>query len=455
MSAAAVFIFKTASLKKNFLQKLIIKKMVNKPLFSSVVAKDLTNWLLRCSQSEQKKVLNELAEEKYESIIAKIKDKKLKKTLKLVGLGKEDKNLPSSEIYKILEAFAALQKGSEKKAVALLAKPVKKNETIKALRQLMTAEIALASGDLQTVADEITSCLKVFKRKNMPFEEAKAYFVLGTAYRISGIYDTADFMLRSALALYQNISCDKKVAETYGTLGMLMAAQNRFDEADSFYQKALKTVENDTDKELYYFIVSQRALNFLYQKKEKEAESLAQRALKGHSSAAGKAFASEILARVFWTNKKWEQQLKFAKQAEKLYRQEKNAAAAFECQYLTAEAYVEQEKLSEAEEILRDLIKQEKDQKSCFYVANAMTLLGLILLQKKDIKGAKTIFNQALNQELYNERNIGAAVDYMNLAIVEKESGNLEEMQKNIKNALAYAKENDENLWKKFNAFLN
>ena len=86
-------------------------------------------------------------------------------------------------------------------------------------------------------------------------------------------------------------------------------------------------------------------------------------------------------------------------------------------------------------------------------VQNALSKTGL--LQKKDIKGAKTIFNQALKQELYNERDIGIAIDYINLAVVAKKCGEISEMQKNLEKALSYAKDIDEDLYLKIKAILN
>ena len=53
----------------------------------------------------------------------------------------------------------------------------------------------------------------------MLFEEAETYFSLGTIYRISGIYDTAELMYRTALNIYADLFSNKCEAETLGTLG--------------------------------------------------------------------------------------------------------------------------------------------------------------------------------------------------------------------------------------------
>ena len=454
--AIGLFIQKLLGLKKGFLRKLIIQKMVNNPSFSTVVAEDFSNYLLKVKPSERKYILRYLEAKNFKKMIAKIKNKEIKRLLELVLFEKEEKKENDSDAYELIKAFIAIRKRQEEKAsIILAAQKSNRDKKIKALQHLLTAELSLSAGDLQTVADEISICLKIFKNKNMLFEEARAYFILGTAYRISGIYDTADFMLRSALMLYKELKCFEKMAETYGTLGMLMAVQERFEEADSFYQKALEILKGCDSQEIKFFIISQQALMLLYKKDYKTAEKLAQKAYNKQKSVAGKAFASEILAYISCATKKWKKQLEFALQAENLYLKDKNYAAAFESKYLSAEALVNKEDLSSAETTLRDLIEKEKTHKTCFHIANAITLLGLVLLQKNDIKGAKTIFNQALKQELYNERDIGAAIDYINLAVVAKKCGDKSETRKNLEKALIYSKDIDENLYQKIRAALN
>ena len=55
--------------------------------------------------------------------------------------------------------------------------------------------------------------------------------------------------------------------------------------------------------------------------------------------------------------------------------------------------------------------------------------------------------NQALRLELFSNRKTGAAVDYANLAIVEKKQGNIYDAHKNLAAALQYAKDTDKDLY--------
>ena len=112
-------------------------------------------------------------------------------------------------------------------------------------------------------------------------------------------------------------------------------------------------------------------------------------------------------------------------------------------------------KIKESEKTLRQLIKIEKNCKHCFHIAGAYTLLGLILLENNYPDRAKAMFNQALSKELCNDRKIGAAIDYANLAIVEKMQGNHDEALKNLQKALNYEQDIDEELIKKIKTILS
>ena len=65
------------------------------------------------------------------------------------------------------------------------------------------------------------------------------------------------------------------------------------------------------------------------------------------------------------------------------------------------------------------------------------------------------LFNQSLNLELCNERDIGIAIDYTNLAIVEQKCGNKEKAKENINIAIKYAKDLDQELYEKIKDLLN
>ena len=88
---------------------------------------------------------------------------------------------------------------------------------------------------------------------------------------------------------------------------------------------------------------------------------------------------------------------------------------------------------------MRQITKQAAKQESCFHVANAYNLLGLIFLQKKEFQRAKGLFMQAVSFEERNERFNCAAVDYANIALIEQKCGNVDQARKTLELALEYA----------------
>ena len=326
---------------------------------------------------------------------------------------------------------------------------------MKAYQSLLTAKIALFEADLQTASEEAGRALKVFQKHNLLFEEAVAYYVLGTIYRVSGVFDTADFMLRSALKVFKLINATKYEAEILGNFGLLMAVQKRFDEAFSYFDEAEKLFSSIGDNLNQSFVICQRAMLWLLQNNSKQALSLAQPILKKTKNPALLALASDIVGRCAFATGQWSKAAKASVEAASYYFKQKNYPAAFESQYIQAESLVKQSRLDEAELVLRELIRKEKYHHGCFHIANAHTLLGLIFLQQNDAKRAKAIFNQALEQELHNERSIGIAIDYANLAATERKCGNMQEAYKNLNLALSYAKDVDEELWQQIKSVLD
>ena len=445
-------IYKLISMKNLFIQKVITRQIINGPFFSTLAVKDLSKFILKHNRSQRKQMLNLIAKNEFRLLIKQINDSLLKAKINLMIKGKTTKVTKPDNLYQLMEVSLLLDQMNNNKALLLLDKLPKDAKSLPlALRGvyfLNLAQISMSEGDLETSSMKAGAALKIFQKKNMLFEEAKAYLLLGTIYKISGLFDTADLMFRSSLKIFQYIQAPKYEAEVLSSLGMLMSLQERFAEASAFFDQAKKIFSNLKEEENKHFIISQTAMNELLQNNLDNAEELANLSLKKHHSDSGKALASEIIARTSFAKMSWADVIKFAETASNLYLKEHNYAAYFECRYLIAEAKTNLSLDVEAEVILREIIDQEKHHKSCFHVANAYTLLGLILLKQNKLYSAKSIFNQALNRELYNERYKGAAIDYLNLALVEKQCGNMEGYSKNITAALNCVTDMDEDLYK-------
>ena len=454
-AAVGLTFFYIKRLKKLFLTGLISKNMINQNLYSSLIVKDICNHILSCKKNKQDNILKALLENNFNRFRKELTNKAIVSKIDLC-IKKNIIRFESKDIVYLLGlAKRYIQENRQNKALEILQQlKIKKLSLIQqAYYKQIMAQILLFEGDLLTASEDLYIALNIFKRKKMLFEEAETYFIIGTIYRISGVYDTAEIMFKSSWEIFAGIGSLRRQAEVLGTIGLLMSAQDRFEEARDYYQKALKKAA--FDKTLRDFILSQQAMLELVSGKIKKADEIASGVLKNTKNSSVKANILDVLARIKFSEKKYQAAVKYASQAEELFYNNKNYSAYFECVYLKAIILVYAKKLDESENVLRKLIEEEKTQKSCFHIAGAYTLLGLILLDKNEHQRAKAIFNQALTKECCNNRKTGIAIDYANLAIVEKLQGNNKEAFENLQKALSQAKDTNENLIKKIKEIFN
>ncbi len=440
-------IVKIIRLKYLFLQKIVSKKIMDRGLFSTIAIKEFTNYIFNQKKNIQKLLLKNILDDKFNLVCDNIQNPLIKAKFKLMVKGVISKIEYPDNLYNLMSSEFYIKNNQHIKAQNTLQKINKEklNKPQKGLWFLQIAQIALFESDLLTASEFAAKALKIFQKKNFVFEEAQTYFVLGNIYRVCGVFDSADFMLRSALKLFKYLGAKNDEAEVLGTFALLMSIQKRFVEAENYLAKAEKIIPNK--REIVGFIQCQKSMLAFIQDDIKSAEKLAKDILNKKYLPSVTAMANDILSRIAITKKMFNNAIKYANTASNIYLNEKNFASYFECQYIIAEAYVRNSDLDMAEIILRELINKEKHHKSCFYIANAYTLLGLVLLQKNEPNRAKAVFNQALNQELFNNRKTGAAIDYANLAIIEKKYGNIKNAHKNLTAALQYAKDVDDDLY--------
>ena len=453
--AIGLMFFHIKKLQKLFLIRLITKRLANKYLCNSLVVNDICNYIIRCKKNERNKLLNALFEDNFNKFCKQIGDKNINSKIKLCIKKNTQSEKTADIVYLLTLAQHYIKENEQNKALEILQNiKVKKISSIQQVyyRYLM-AQISLFEGDLLLASEDLNIALRFFKKKKMYMEEAEAYFILGTTYRISGIYDTADFMFRASQEIYAHIGSQKGEAEAFGTLGLLMAVQDRFDEAHDYYQKALQKALSD--KTLSDFVLSQEAMLEFVKGDIKKAQKTAANILKSTKNDNVKATVSDILSRIKLNEKKYSSAVKYATISYEIFFRNKNYPASFESLYLKATALSYAGKLNESEQVLRDLIEKEKNHKSCFHIAGAYTLLGLVLLKKNEPERAKAIFNQALSKELCNDRKTGVAIDYANLAIIEKIQGNNDEARENIQKAIAQVKDFDKELAEKIRTILD
>ena len=313
------------------------------------------------------------------------------------------------------------------------------------------AKLALKNGDLEFASQNFYLSAKLFNRCKAYYEEANVYLLLGTTYRICFIFDVAESLFRSALRIFTTLKLDEICAKTYANLGMLMVAQERFEEANHFFQKALSYINIKKHMLTIAEIFNQQALMLIIQKKYKEAEAILKESYIINSEQKninGIAFSLELKANSLWKRKKFVSAAKNAQKASDLYLKIENISGMLESMYLQAQALFCCSKDVEAENVLRQIIKKGKEGSGCFHLANAYNLLGIIFVQRKDLRRAKGLFQQSLDLEQRGCRCSAIATDYANIGFIEMRYGNKGVALKNLHVALDFAQQaEDEELY--------
>lgn len=461
------FWFFSRKLKRDHLRKLISRAIIKqqehtsrKIFYSGSLVKALTNYLLFQKRSQSIETLEQLQNGNIESLILQ-----LKRCRKPVEAEELRAMSDFETAMENLQEMVQKQTGS-KALLALCGLHFNQGEMAKAqqclnridekkLRGFSKAKwlyyqtfFDLQDGDLFSASEHCSKAIRIFNQTQNFYEEAEAHFLFGTIYRISGLFDTAQFVFEAAAKIFKDLKAIKPEAETWGNLGMLMTAQNRYEESESLYQKSLKLYQQIGQKQGEAEIVNQQALDALIGGKYEQSKLWAQEALEIHHklhNCNGEAFSLETLSNIAVVQEDWETASSNAVKAQKLYSKAQNVPAMLEAMLLNARALFELDDLPKAEKILRKIIELSQKQNSCFHVANAYNLLGLLFIKRGDLKRAKGLFQQSLDNELKNERCQGIAIDYANLALIEHRRGHREQAQKMLQTALEYAKTYGEN----------
>ena len=306
----------------------------------------------------------------------------------------------------------------------------------------------LKEGDLLAASQSCIKAEKFFIKAKAPFYLAKTYLLLGTIYRVSFVDDVAELMFRSASKIFDAINLPQGKALALANIGMQNAAKENFDVAEVFFNEANNIFENLNYSQASAEIFNQLGLTYILSKNFDKAEKIlldAQEIFKNADNIAGKAFNSELFSYLYAAQKDFKKSFEAAKSAEVYYAQIKNNAAFLNCLYLQAEALYAQNLFQNAEVVLRDILTFAKRNASCFHVANAYSLLGLIFMQKGELKRAKGLFQQSLEQEQKNNRLSGQVCDYANIGFLELRIGQKDQAKNHLMAAKNLALELEDN----------
>ncbi len=313
---------------------------------------------------------------------------------------------------------------------------------VKAKKLFLEASFALEEGDLMAASEDCAQATVLFRKEKAFYEVAEAHLLMGTIYRVSALYDVAQIMFKTAADIFEQFGASHRKAEAIGNRGMLTAAQELFDDAEAYFLEAENIYASLQQKISQSEIINQRALTFLAAGNYKKAAELIKEARFGGKGRQYDVFAGfnyELESRILSSQKKWKQSFAAAESALNFYKKTKNIPGQLETLMLQAQAAFEMKRNRQAESFARQAIALSEKHPSCFHVANAYSLLGLIFLQQGDLSRAKTFFMQSLSQETRNDRRNGMAIDCANLALLEKLSGHKTEADDFAQKALEYA----------------
>ena len=238
-----------------------------------------------------------------------------------------------------------------------------KNNYILARSLYLQAFFDAREGDLLSASVHANQAAQIFHKLKAFYEEALAYLVSGIIYRTAIITDVAQMMFETALKIFQELNLPNEKAKIFGNLGMLMAIQKRFDEAEDYYNKAIDIFETNKKSIKSAEIYNQMGQLALMQENSSLAQKMAEKALLLHQKEenfAGMAFSKEILAYVAWAQKNYNHVVQLTFEAKNLYQKLENFSAGYENLHLMALAFYEQDKLDEAEKILRKITGKKR-----------------------------------------------------------------------------------------------
>lgn len=321
---------------------------------------------------------------------------------------------------------------------------------LKARHKLLAAKSHLYQTDMLSASEAASHALKIYQRLGFAYEEAECYATLAQIYRISGVFDVAFTMLKDAQKIYKKLKLFAKVAEAEAYFGLIEIGRENYSAAAEYLKSAKTICQKHNLLKTNADISNWLGLTALLADDLAIAYQEFTSAYKNSKASSTASFALEMLARLYLKKKDYKKALTKADDALKLYQKSHHKAGIFETFYLKAEIFYIKQDYDESRRILTALIKEKMPPSAIYYPANAYTLLGAVELKTNHLDMARTLFKQAADLEHALNRLKGAAIDYNNLAELERLNGDKKTAQTYLKQALRYAEEIGDNELKSY-----
>lgn len=331
------------------------------------------------------------------------------------------------------------------KKVLTIIKQCKADKLQKALILKLEAILAMVDSDMLSASQNAVMSAKIFKKYDLPYEEAESYLLLGEIYRISMVFDVSQIMYDEAEKIYVLLKSYENMANVKALKGMLFVAQERFDEAKDLFSESEKIFSENKKYVHKAEIINQQSLSAILQKKYSKGLKYANNALEIHKkykSIRGMAFSYELISLIKYLQKKYNEVYISAKLSMKLYLKTKNYSGFQDCGFVLAQSYFCIKDYENSQKICREIIDSYEKHPTCFHIAGVYSLLGMIYVKLKDFNRASALFKKALNMEQCNERYSAAAADYVNLALISLRRGHNHDASVHLQSALESAEKN-------------
>ncbi len=309
----------------------------------------------------------------------------------------------------------------------------------RALYYYLLAQARLYETDMKSASIYASKALELYQKLGFVYEQGETYLLLFQIYRITGVYDVAETMLREAKKCYSEVGFSAKIAEATAYTGLLELNRENFKAAVKVLDDALAIAKENKLTRTYGDITNWQGLAHYLSGEMQQAEDCFKTAYKIIPSREGQAYAGEMLARVMFKTGKFDEALHYVNKALNIGKNISDKTAEPENLYLKAEILHRLQKNGQSAQILTNLIRKKYPPTATFYPANAYTLLGIIKLERNELELAKTLFKQAADLEFGKNRLKGAVADYNNLAEIAYREGNDAEAETYLRQALAYA----------------
>lgn len=311
----------------------------------------------------------------------------------------------------------------------------------RALYYYLKAQNDFFETDLESASFSCSRALRLYQKLGFVYEEAECYLLLAQIYRVTGIFDVAETMIKEADKRFTLLNINVKKAECKAYTGLIYFGREQYNIAAKYLAKGVSLAKNHKLYRTAADINNWLGLAFYMNKQIRLANRCFFTAFQNARTRACKTYAAEMIARIFYVRNNYPKALKYIQIAIDTSDVEVSLAGHLEKLYLKAEILFAQRQYDSCKKILNKIIKKKLSPTIPFYVANVYTLLGLVFLKENDIRQAKTLFKQAVDLEHGKNRLKGAAVDYNNLAEIAFREGNRDEAEKYLQQALLYAKQ--------------